>query len=234
LNFGTASYPELSTLTVGTPQPWYSSPSVTKFFNGNTPNSDQQSQFTQQVLSDVQQTFALAGMHPSLTLNPNTPANHTLSVVSGVSYGPNPNAIGITDVGLNGFGFIDKISYASNLTDLEWAVAHNVSHELMHAFGIGYHPDQTGTYIDAGTATWSLLTDPNTTFSPAAAQAITAANFGNYSANSATNSSQLLDGDQQILAAPVPEPSTVAIWTLALLGVFSRRRIKQRGCRLTS
>jgi hypothetical protein len=233
LNFGTSNFPEQSTLTTGNAQPWYTSPSVTKFFGGNSPTSVQQAQFTQQVLQDAQQTFAQAGMHPNITLDPNVHANHTLSEVSGASYGPNSNAIGITDVGLNGFGFIDKLSYASSLTDLQWAVAHNISHELMHAFGVGYHPDDTGKYIDAGTATWSVLTDPNTTFSPAAATAIQATNFGNYATTTGATGAEKIDGDQQILSAPVPEPSTIAIWSVALTGFVAHRRSRVSNRRKT-
>src|SRR5205823_4240354 len=140
--------PEASQLTVGAAQPWYNSPAVVKAFGG-TPSSGQQAQFQQDVLSDVRQTFALAGMNPKLTLDPSVSANHTISIASGLSYGDNPNAIGITDVGHSGFGFIDKLNYANNESDLAWAVAHNVSHELMHAFGLSTHPDQTGNYIDA-------------------------------------------------------------------------------------
>src|SRR5262249_25693661 len=133
LNFGTAPYVEASQLTTGSPQPWYSSQTVQKFYGGQAPTAQQQSDFTNPVLQDVRQTFSLSGVHPNITLDPNAHSNHVLSIVSGASYGPNANAIGITDVGQNGFGFIDKLSYASSLTDLEWAVAHNVSHELMHA-----------------------------------------------------------------------------------------------------
>ena len=81
-------------------------------------------------------------------------------------------------VGANGFGFIDKLSYASSVTDLEWAVAHNLTHEIMHTFGIGNHPDPTGDYLDAATATWSLLSSPSATLSPMAVQAIVAKNLG--------------------------------------------------------
>ena len=158
--------------------------------------------------------------------NPNTPALHTLSVVSGVSYGPNSNAIGITDVGGNGFSFIDKLNLASNVTDLEWAVAHNISHELMHAFGIGYHPDQTGQYIDAADATWSILTSPDTKFSPLATQVISATGYGVNTGVSSASGLEKIDGDQEILAAPVPEPATLALWSVALTGivVHARRR----------
>ena len=226
LNFGGSSYLESSMLTTGTIQPWYTSPSVTKFFGGASPNTQQQASFENQVLQDVQQTFASSNLFPKLTLDPNAPANHTISIISGASYGPNPNAIGITDVGHNGFDFIDKFSAASSLTDLETAVAKNVSHELMHAFGVGIHPDQTGNYIDAGTASWSLLTNPNSMFSPAAASLIAATGFGQNVSSSST-SAQLIDGQQEILAAPVPEPATVTIWVVGLAGIaaFGRRRL---------
>ena len=104
---------------------------------------------------------------PLLTTDPTVPAHHTLSVVSGLSYAANANAIGITDVGHDGFGFLDKLKLRDRLDELAWAVAHNVSHELMHAFGVATHADPTGTYIDSATATWGLLTDPQSTFSPA-------------------------------------------------------------------
>src|SRR5207248_8020791 len=133
------------------------------------------------------------------TTDPGVVANHTISVASGLSYGPNPNAIGITDVGHNGFGFIDKLGYAGDEPTLAWAVAHNISHELMHAFGLSYHPDQTGNYIDAATANWNMLTSPNTTFSPDAAKALTSpstSDLGVYSVQPTTGAQILpVDGD---------------------------------------
>jgi hypothetical protein len=229
INFGGAAYPEISQLTVGTPEPWYTSPAVTKFYGGSAPNASQQTAFENQVLLDVQHTFSISGMNPALTINPSTPALHTLSVVSGSSYGPNSGAIGITDVGTNGFSFIDKFTYANSISDLEWAVAHNVSHELMHAFGIGYHPDQTGKYIDAASASWPQLTSPNTMFSPLATQVISATGLGaKVGTSSSAPGQERVDGDQEILAAPVPEPSTIALWTFALAGVCLHWRKKLR------
>jgi hypothetical protein len=217
LNFGTSSYPEQSALTVGTALPWYDSASVAKAF-GHTPDSQEQQSFVSSVVSDVQQTFTASGLTGanvvSLTTDPNAGALHTMSIVSGLSYGPNPNAIGITDVGANGFGFIDKLSYATTPDQLEWAVAHNITHELMHAFGVAVHHDQTGTYLDAATANWPLLINPSATLSPAAVADIVAHNVGRNVSSLSVAGGELLDGDQEILA-PIPEPSTIALWGLA-------------------
>ncbi len=224
LNFGSAPYSEQSVLTVGTAQPWYDSPAVTQAY-GHIPTTAEQASFTSEVLHDVQTTYALAGLNPVVTTDPTIPASHTISIVSGLSYAPNPNAIGITDVGHDGFGFIDKLSYATNPDQLAWAVAHNVSHELMHAFGVAIHADQTGSYLDAASATWNLLTDPTSTFSPAAIKLITATNFGPSVTSSATGQItglMQIDGDQEILA--VPEPSTLAAWSFVALGAFVFRR----------
>jgi MYXO-CTERM domain-containing protein len=235
INLTGGPYPEAGALTTGGAQPWFDSPSVVHAFGG-VPNAQQQASFTQSVLQDVQHTFQISGMNPTLTTDPNVPAFHTLSVVSGTSYGANPGAIGITDVGANGFSFIDKLSYASNPTDLAWAVAHNIAHELMHAFGIGYHPD-SGNYVDAGTASWSLLTDPNAQFGPAATQLLLASQYGTLSSSPVAGlgaemlnpKATKIEGDE-VLPQPVPEPATMAIWGLAALGslVLLRRRDLQR------
>src|SRR5262249_17485057 len=159
-------------------------------------------------------------------------AAHTISVVSGATYGANADAIGITDVGANGFSFIDKLNAASSPTDLAWAVAHNVSHEPMHAFGVGDHPDG-GDSIDAGSANWSSLTDPNAQFGPAATQLLLASQYGRLSTGSFPGlGAELLnpggtpvDGDE-VLSQPVPEPATVAVWAFGACGglLLLRRR----------
>jgi hypothetical protein len=227
LNFGTSAPPEASSLTTGNPQPWYDSPSVVQAFGGQVPTPAQQTAFAQAVQADVQQTFVQSGMTgtntPTLTLDPNTPHNHTLSVVSGVDYTPNPGAIGITDVGHNGFSFIDNLKYANTPGDLEWAVAHNISHELMHSFGVAQHDDTTGQYLDAATANWSLLTNPSATFSPQAVSDMIAKDVGRNVTNGGTASGEQIDGDQ-MLASPVPEPTTLAFWALAGLAVAAHRR----------
>lgn len=225
VNFGSVPDPEAATLTTGAEVPWYQSPSVTQVY-GHTPTSAEQSAFTSEVLADVNTTFSLAGLHPYVTTNPAVPSNHTLSVASGLSYAANVNAIGITDVGHNGFGFIDKLKYATSVDELAWAVAHNVSHELMHAFGVANHADQTGTYLDAATATWGLLTNSQSTFSPGAAGLISASNFGptvtSTQFGGGLSGFQKLDGDQEIMA--VPEPSTLIAWGIVVVGVVARKR----------
>lgn len=225
INFGPGPYPDATSLTSGGAAAWYLSPAVEHVYGG-VPNAQQQADFTNQVLKDVQQTFSLSGLSPTLTTDPGANANHTLSVVSNTAYSPNPDAIGITNVGGNGFSFIDKLSGAQSVTELEWALAHNLAHELMHAFGVAVHHDQTGTYLDAATASWPLLTDPNTVFSPAAVQDILSHNYGR---NSATGSlgAELIDGDQTILAQAVPEPATLALWGTLALGACALRRCRR-------
>lgn len=217
INFTGSNFLEANQLASGSPSAWYNSSTVTNLFHG-TPSAQQQQDFTQTVLDRVNQTFNLAGLHPKITTDTSVPANHMISVVSNASYGPNAQAIGITDVGHNGFGFIDKLSYASSVDQLEWAVAHNVAHELMHAFGVANHPDTTGTYVDAGTASWDLLTNPSATFSPGAVSAITSTNY----TPGGTTGAQIIDGDQEILA--VPEPTTWVGWSVVLIGGFLAQR----------
>ena len=221
--------------TSGTAQPWYDSPSVITAF-GSVPDAQQQSSFVQTVLQDVHKTFQLSGMDPTITTNPNVSASHTLSVVSGLSYTPNSSAIGITDIGGNGYSFIDKLDYASNPTDLAWAIAHNVSHELMHAFGIGYHPDQGTTSMRP--ANWSSLIDPNFPFGPSATQLLLTSQYGvlsgGTSMSGALGAQQLnpdgttVDGDQTV--TPAPEPATMAIWAVGV--IFGLAMARRRGVRL--
>ena len=119
----------------------------------------------------VQQTFQLSNIPVTLTSDPNAPAAHTLSLVSNTTAQLLPSAIGMTYVGGNGFSFIDQQAPAANSIDqLEWIAAHNISHELMLAFGVKENYDQTGQYLDARNALWSMMTNPSATFSPDADQ----------------------------------------------------------------
>ena len=63
--------------------------------------------------------------------------------------GPTPTPSGSPTVGANGFSFIDKFGGVQSEADLATAIGHNLAHELMHAFGIANHPEQTGPYVDA-------------------------------------------------------------------------------------
>ncbi len=219
LNLGTGPYPLASVITTGNSQPWYTSPQITGLFGGQ-PTAQQISSFDNVVLQRVEQTFQQSGVPINLTLNSTAPALHTLSLVSGTTSNTTPGVIGMTQVGGSGFSFIDQeAKSAQSLDQLQWIVAHNISHELMLAFGVGENYDQTGNYIDARNANWSMMVSPGSAFSQGAAQALQAALASNGSA-ALTNiqGAQLLDGK------PVPEPATLACWTLGLAAAAVLRR----------
>ena len=236
INMSSGGFAEANSLTIGGAQPWYLSPAARQVFNG-TPNAQQQSEFTERVVGDVQQVFDRSQVPVRLTSDPNASAAHMLSVVSGTSYGPIPEAIGITDVGKNGFNFIDKFTgFAGDENQLAMALSHNISHELMHAFGIAVHHDESGHYIDSGFASASLLTDPTATFSPSTVSDLLSRDFSADSSFDGTTIHEGLgaqvgglriDGDQTINFQAVPEPSTIALWTVAAgcLALARARRI---------
>ena len=255
INFGNAPYSEAQSLTTGNAQSWSQSPSVTSVFGG-APTAAQQLAFQNEVVQTVQNTYNQSGLKISLTTDPTQNFAHTLSVVSGASFPGNSGAIGITDVGNDGFSFIDKINLAKTPDELATAVGHNVAHELMHAFGIAGHPDQTGMYLDAATANWSTLTNAQTTFSPQAALMLSARNFLNGPGKNYTQGAAGLTGLElltehhatfcqcplcherhsleaaeglTVAAAPVPEPTTVALWGFAAVAAaIARRRSRRR------
>ena len=215
VNLGASDYPAASFIVAGNPQPWYDSAPVAGLFGG-TPTAQQQQGFDQAVMQDIQKTFQLSGISISLTDNPAASALHTLSLVSNASSAPFPGAIGTTDLGANGFSFIDPIAQAAqSVNQLEWIVAHNISHELMLAFGVNENYDQTGNYIDAGNAKLSKMIDPNATFSAAAAQAL-AARLGPLSLQrviepGAQAIAPTATAPTAAAATATPEPSTLAL-----------------------
>ena len=250
INFGNGPYSEAQSLTTGNAQAWSQSPSAQSVFGG-TPTVAQQLAFQSEVVQTVQNTYNQSGLNISLTTDPTQNYAHTLSVVSGASFPGNSGAIGITDVGNDGFSFIDKINLAKTPDELASAVGHNIAHELMHAFGVSGHPDQTGMYLDAATANWSTLTNAQTTFSPRAIQMLSAQNFLSGPGKNYTQGALGLTGLEMltehhptfchcplcselhtleaseglaVAAAPVPEPTTVALWGFAALAVAIARR----------
>jgi hypothetical protein len=219
LNFGSGPFADANTLTVGGAQAWYNSPQVTSLYGG-TPTAQQQSAFVAAVVQRVQQTFQQSGVPISLTTSPNAAAAHTLSVVSN-TVNPNlNNAIGMTYLGGNGFDFIDNAAKLGQSVDqLEWVVAHNISHELMLAFGVGENYDQSGNYVDARNANLSMMLDPNSRFSAAASQALLGQNFLATGVLAPTPGAQIVGPP-----STVPEPGTFALFGLASLGLITRAR----------
>jgi hypothetical protein len=235
---GEGPYPQAGLLTAGSAQPWYLSPVTQRLFGG-TPDPAQRAAFTQTVLQRVENVYARNGIPLSITSDPATTAAHTLSVVSNTQFPGNPQAIGISDLGRNGFSFIDKLDSAQSVDELAWAVANNVAHELMHTFGVEHH-DTTGAFLDAGITPWSVLVDPNVQFSPAAVADLLVQDFrslggavdGSTAAMVANAACQCLacgHAAQSVIPAPVPEPATLLLWSLplALTYLIHRRNARK-------
>ena len=217
INLGNGPYPDANSLTTGGAQPWYDSPQVAALFGGQI-DAQQRAAFTSTVVQRVEQIFALSGVPVTLTADPTAPAAHTLSVVSNTTSTWGTPVLGLTNVGGSGFDFIDQAARVSqNVDQLESIVAHNVSHELMLAFGVPENYDQTGNFIDARNANLSMMLNPKATFSQSAAQALLAENL---LSNNETMSGM---GAQLIAPRPVPEPATLAAWTVVLGGLVLAR-----------
>lgn len=244
INFGSGPYPMEGLLTTGAGQPWYQSPSVTQFFGG-VPNSQQQADFMQTIIGHVESTYANSGLNVNVSADPNAITSHEMSIVSGTQFPANPNAVGITAVGYSGFSFIDKFASARSLDELEWVVAHNVAHELMHAFGADHH-DTTGRYLDSGVTAWDVMADPNAQFSPSAV-----ADLLNRDLNAPGEALQLVAhqhvkgscpcsqsvGDYEVvgqtlggapLPSPVPEPAAWLAWLLLALAFPAASKPRRR------
>jgi hypothetical protein len=218
LNLGSGPYPLQSTITTGNAQPWYNSSQIASFFGGQ-PTTQQVASFDNLVMQRVEQTFQQSGVPITLTLNSTAPAAHTLSLVSNTTSNTTPGVIGMTQIGASGFSFIDQeAKSAQTLDQLEWIVAHNISHELMLSFGVGENYDQTGNYIDARNANWAMMVNSNATFSQAAAQALQTALSSNSTGSTDVQGAQVINGQS------VPEPTTVAFWLAGLSATALMRR----------
>jgi len=225
INLGNGPYPQQSTITTGNAMPWYNSSQISSLFGGQ-PTSQQIQSFDNTILQRVQQTFNQSGVSVTLTTNPSVPALHTISLVSNTSSASLANAIGMTQVGSNGFSFIDHIApSAQSLDQLGWIAAHNISHELMLAFGVPENYDKTGNYVDSKMANWAMMVSPSSTFSPAAAQALAQALA---SQNSGDSGYQLGAQEYNPLPAAIPEPTTLALWALAAAAAVVARRTRAR------
>jgi hypothetical protein len=226
VNLGNGPYPLENSITTGNAGAWYNSSQITGLFGGQ-PTAQQIQSFDSAVLQQVQQTFSLSGVGVTLTDNPNVAALHTLSLVSNTSSATLSSAIGMTQVGASGFSFIDKIApSAQSIDQLESIVAHNISHELMLAFGVPENYNQSGNFIDSTVANWAMMVSPTATFSPAAAQAINQA----LAAQSTMSSAPQLGA--QLVSDQVPEPATLVLWTVAGAALIVARR-RSRGSRTT-
>ena len=234
LNFNDGPYPAADHLASGSPGLWTNSPAITDLI-GRGLSDAEQADFKASVLSMVEQDFSRSGLDIDLTTNPG-PAAHTLSVVSGALAESNPGAIGIADIGGDGLTFLDnfKSSAIDSINDLETAVANNISHELMHAFGIDHH-DPSGTTIDSGSVAWDLLTDPSLSFSAEAASSLASSSFQSRWDDHALAGLQVAHPpgchcQMHAAAMATPEPSTVILWAFALAGGAwsGRRRLRGR------
>jgi hypothetical protein len=227
LNFGVGPYSKADVLTSGGAQPWYNSSVVSRVFGGS-PNEQQRADFTNAVLQRVEQTYHQSGLPLTLTDDPNVRAAHTLSIVSHTANSDHPDAIGITSQRSDGFSFIDKFGEAKTLDELETGLAKNVSHELMHAFGVGHH-DVTATFLDAPGLPWSILSNPATSFSADAVQDLASKDFRLTSDLLGGLNAETIDG-QTIAPQPVPEPATLGLWAASVAGVaLARRRSRRPG-----
>lgn len=217
INMGNGPFADAGILAKFTPSAWFNNPTVQGFFGGS-PTPQQQADFANTVLARVQETFQQSGINVTLTSDPTVPASHTLSLVASTEAKTLHDAIGMTNVGGNGLSFIDQqASAAQSLSQLEWIAAHNIAHELMLAFGVGENYDQSGHFIDARSAFWTMMVDPSATFSPDAIAAINLA-LVQASADSGQPSPQLIDPH------PVPEPSALAVWAAVSLAVATGAR----------
>ena len=108
--------PRRRSLTSGNPQSWYQQPGRPGRLQRHAHRGPAVGLHRRGRCRPSTHAYATpAGLNISLTTDPTQNYAHTLSVVSGASYNANPNAIGITDVGNDGFSFIDKFGQAQEL-----------------------------------------------------------------------------------------------------------------------
>ncbi len=219
VRFDDGPFPAQAILTDGSARSWTRSPVVDQIFDG-APTAQEQASFTQSVLQHVEDVYQRSGLDIQVTDDPSVSTDHTISLVSGTIHDEVPSAIGMAIVGGEGFTYVDQFDFAQTQDELALAVGHNVAHELMHSFGLGAHPDQTGTYLDAGTVAWETLVDPTITFSDEAVEVL----------EDLIDRERLTSGSGATLMAqqlgpnptPIPEPATIALWSILGLAATTR------------
>lgn len=232
LNFSEGPYPAAHTLAEGSPTSWYESPVVTEIL-GRTPNESEKEQFKSDILTKVEQSFQKSGLDIDLSADAG-PASHTLSVVSGATAVDNPEAIGIADIGGDGFTFLDNFNpdFIDTFGELKTAVANNISHELMHAFGVDFH-DEAGDTIDSGRIAWNNLTSDDLSFSQDAVSLLESADFQKrwdmqLASHQLASHGQGCSCHQFADSFATPEPTTIALWGIGLSGLVMIRRSRNR------
>ena len=233
VNVRDGEYASESNLTAGSALPWYDSPVAQRLYGG-TPDPSQREQFRVEVITGILDAYHRSGIPLTVTDNPNDPAPHDLSIVANTANTANPNAIGVATIGGDGFTFLDRFDAARSTRELTTAIANNAAHELMHTFGVGHH-DTTGDYLDAGQVRWDVLINPNSTFSPEAVADLLTKDFRSpfggfnmiavgpgYSYGYGPNGYWESSDGQEVQA--VPEPATIGLWALGLVGVVIARR----------
>jgi hypothetical protein len=73
-----------------------------------------------------------------------------------------------------------------------------------------------------------VLIDPNTVFSQAAVQDLLSRNFRQNNGVNPSSGAEQLDNGTGLAPAPVPEPATMALWSVAGMGLALARRTRRR------